>query len=287
MRFVSFQSHGRPGVALQHANGALTGRFAHDVEYPGSVADLVTEGTTAMAAAARSLAASPTLDPEAIEYLPPLATPPKIICLGLNYRDHAAEGGFTAPTYPTVFARWPSSLVGHRTPLVRPRVSTAFDFEGELVAVIGRAGRHIPRARALDHVCGYSVFNDGSIRDYQLRTPQWTVGKNFDATGAFGPAFVTADELPAGAAGLRLETRLNGSVMQSASTSEMIFDVAATIALLSEAMTLEVGDLLALGTPAGVGGMRKPPVFMKAGDVCEISIEGLGTLRNPVVDERV
>jgi 2-keto-4-pentenoate hydratase/2-oxohepta-3-ene-1,7-dioic acid hydratase in catechol pathway len=286
MRFVSFQAQGRPGVALLHPNGALTGRFAHDVEFPGSVADLVTEGTTAMAAAARSLGASPTLDPDAIEYLPPLLAPPKIICLGLNYRDHAAEGGFAAPSYPTVFARWPSSLVGHRTPLVRPRVSTAFDFEGELVAVVGRAGRHIPRARALDHVCGYSIFNDGSVRDYQLRTPQWTVGKNFDATGAFGPALVTADELPAGAAGLRLETRLNGTLMQSASTSEMIFDVAATVALLSEAMTLEVGDLLVLGTPAGVGGMRKPPVYMKAGDVCEITVEGLGTLSNRVIDER-
>ena len=155
----------------------------------------------------------------------------------------------------------------------------------ELVAVIGKGGRHIPRAAALSHVCGYSIFNDGSIRDFQLRTPQWTVGKNFDNTGPFGPVFVSADELPPGAHGLKIETRLNGRVMQSATTADLIFDVATLVALVSEAMTLEPGDLIITGTPAGVGAARKPPVFMKAGDICEVEIEGIGILRNPIVDE--
>jgi 2-keto-4-pentenoate hydratase/2-oxohepta-3-ene-1,7-dioic acid hydratase in catechol pathway len=220
-----------------------------------------------------------------IEYLPPLPAPPKIICLGLNYADHAAEGGFKPPSYPTIFARFASSLIGHEAPLIRPRVSTQFDYEGELVAVVGRGGRHISRAAALDHICGYSIFNDASVRDFQMKTPQWTVGKNFDGTGPFGPAFVTADELPPGAAGLKLQTRLNGNVMQSASTTQMIFDVVTTVALITEALTLETGDVLVMGTPSGIGMARTPQVFMKAGDVCEIEIEGLGILRNPIADE--
>ena len=168
---------------------------------------------------------------------------------------------------------------------MRPRASEKLDYEGELVAVIGKGGRHIPRAAALSHVCGYSIFNDGSIRDFQLRTPQWTVGKNFDNTGPFGPVFVSADELPPGAHGLKIETRLNGRVMQSATTADLIFDVATLVALISEAMTLEPGDLIITGTPAGVGAARKPPVFMKADDICEVEIEGIGILRNPIVDE--
>ena len=285
MRLINFRLNGRSGTALQQSGGTLIGRFSDDPKFPGSITELVSRGSDALASAARLLANAPAIDADRIEYLPPLPAPPKIVCLGLNYKDHAAEGGFKAPDYPTIFARFGSSLIGHLAPLVRPRVSTHFDYEGELVAVIGRAGRHISQTAALDHICGYSVFNDGSVRDYQMRTPQWTVGKNFDATGPFGPAFVTADELPPGATGLKLETRLNGKVMQSASTTDMIFDVKTTVALLSEVMTFEVGDVLVMGTPSGVGFARSPPVFMKPGDVCEIEIEGVGTLRNPVVDE--
>jgi 2-keto-4-pentenoate hydratase/2-oxohepta-3-ene-1,7-dioic acid hydratase in catechol pathway len=285
MRFVNFRFNGRPGIALQHKDGSLVGRFTGEAKYPGSLAELVSRGGDSLAAAARALADGSSLDPDKIEYLPPFPTPPKILCLGLNYADHAAEGGFKPPVAPTIFARFGSSLIGHRAPLVRPRVSTQFDYEGELVAIVGRAGKHIPREKALDHICGYSIFNDGSIRDYQLRTPQWTVGKNFDGTGAFGPAFVTADELPPGASGLKIQTRLNGQVMQSASTSQMIFDVVNTVALLTEGLTLEVGDVLVMGTPSGIGMARTPQVWMKAGDVCEIEIEGLGILRNAVVDE--
>ena len=285
MRLVNFRLDGRAGTALQNKDGSLVGRFADDPKYPGSIADLVVRGGDALASAARSLAGGPALEGGRIEYLPPFPTPPKIICLGLNYADHAAEGGFKPPSYPTIFARFASSLVGHGAPLIRPRVSTQFDYEGELVAVVGRGGRHISREAALDHICGYSIFNDASVRDFQMKTPQWTVGKNFDGTGAFGPAFVTADELPRGAAGLSLQTRLNGKVMQSASTTQMIFDVVTTVALITEALTLEAGDVLVMGTPSGIGMARTPQIFMKAGDVCEIEIEGLGILRNPIADE--
>jgi acylpyruvate hydrolase len=218
-----------------------------------------------------------------LTFLPPLVRASKIVCLGLNYRDHAAETQFEAPSFPTLFARFNSSLIGHGAPLIRPRQSHQLDFEGELVAVLGKSGRAIPVAGALEYVAAYSVFNDASIRDYQMKTPQWTAGKNFDGTGAFGPWLVTADELPPGARGLRIETRLNEQIVQQASTSDMIFDVANTVALLSDFMTLEAGDVLVMGTPAGIGAMRRPPLFMKDGDVCEVRIEGIGVLRNAVV----
>jgi 2-keto-4-pentenoate hydratase/2-oxohepta-3-ene-1,7-dioic acid hydratase in catechol pathway len=210
---------------------------------------------------------------------------PKAICLGLNYLDHAAEAGFSKPEYPTIFLRVGSSFVGHREPIVRPRLSDTLDFEGELVAFLGTGGRHVARENALGLVAGYSVFNDASIREYQTKTTQWTIGKNFDATGAFGPDFVAADELPPGGAGLKIETRLNGQTVQSASTSDMIFGVASTIEILSKAITLQAGDILVMGTPSGVGGARNPKLFMKAGDVCEVEIERVGLLVNPIVDE--
>ena len=175
--------------------------------------------------------------------------------------------------------------MGHDAPVVRPKVSDKFDYEGELVAVIGQGGRHISKADALKHVVGYSIFNDVSVRDYQFKSPQWTVGKNFDGTGPFGPVFVTADELPPGASGLKIQTRLNGQIMQDDNTDNMVFDVATLIATISEAITLEAGDVIVTGTPSGVGQSRKPPVFMKAGDRIEVEIEKIGVLSNPVVDE--
>jgi acylpyruvate hydrolase len=186
-----------------------------------------------------------------------------------------------------LFLRVTTSLVAHEQPMIRPRVtdSEGLDFEGEIAVVLGKGGRHISKAEALSHVAGYSVFNDGSVREYQFKTPQWTVGKNFDATGAFGPDLVTADELPPGAKGLRLETRLNGQVVQSASTDEMIFDVASLISIISEAITLEPGDVIVSGTPSGIGWARNPRLLMKAGDVCEVSVEKIGTLRNVIADE--
>ena len=189
------------------------------------------------------------------------------------------------PTYPTVFGRFSSSLIGHGAPIVRPRVSEQLDYEGEFVAVIGCGGRDISKATALDHVIAYSLFNDASIRDYQFKAPQWTVGKNFDNSGAFGPYLVTTDELPPGCAGLRLQTRLNGQVVQSASTNDLVFNVATLVSTLSEVFTLEPGDIIVTGTPSGVGLARKPPLWMKPGDVCEVEMEGLGVLSNPVVDQ--
>ncbi|WP_311133315.1 fumarylacetoacetate hydrolase family protein [Burkholderia gladioli] len=226
-----------------------------------------------------------TVSTHGLRYLPPISTPSKVFAIGLNYIDHAAESNFAPPKYPVIFSRYPSSWVAHDEPIVRPHVSTQFDYEAELVVVVGKAGRYISKEAALDHVAGYSVFNEGSIRDFQLRTNQWTIGKTFDSSGAFGPELVTADELPAGAKGLRISCRLNGVTMQDANTADMIFDVATLIAACSEAVELQPGDIIISGTPSGVGLARDPQVWMKPGDVCEIEIEGVGLLRNRVVDE--
>src|ERR1700689_1069560 len=285
MRFLTFKSKGVRGTGVVDASGAVRGLLAGDNRFPGSLDQLVVAGAAALAAAGKDLAAGPLFDPQQLELLPPLPASQKIICIGLNYSAHADEGGFEPPDYPAVFTRFNSSLIGHQAPLVRPKVSDKFDYEGELVVVIGRGGRAISKDAALSHVIGYSIFNDGSVRDYPMKSPQWTIGKNFDGTGAFGPHLVTADELPSGANGLRLKTRLNGQVVQDASTSELIFDVKTLISILSEAFTLESGDIIVSGTPSGVGFARKPPLWMKAGDVCEVEIEGVGTLVNPVADE--
>lgn len=214
----------------------------------------------------------------------PIPRPGKTICLGLNYADHAKEGGTEVPSYPALFLRVNTSLVDPGAPLIRPRVSERFDFEVEMVAVIGKGGHTIAEGDALDHVFGYTVFNDGSVRDYQRKTTQWTPGKNFDGSGPMGPWIVTADALPAGATGLAIRSRLNGQLMQDSNTEHMMFPVARTIAIVSQVMTLEPGDVIALGTPAGVGYARQPPVFMKAGDVMECEVEGIGVLSNPVID---
>ncbi|OGA09437.1 MAG: 5-oxopent-3-ene-1,2,5-tricarboxylate decarboxylase, partial [Betaproteobacteria bacterium RIFCSPLOWO2_02_FULL_65_20] len=209
----------------------------------------------------------------------------KIICLGLNYVDHATEGGHAKPSYPSFFMRVATSLTAHGQPIVRPPCSTQLDYEAELAVVVGRRARHVREADALGIVAGYSCFNDGSLRDYQRKTGQWTIGKNFDRTGGFGPWMVTPEELPAGAAGLSIQSRLNGQVMQNANTRDMLFPVAETIVLLTECLTLEPGDVIVMGTPAGVGHARKPPVWMKQGDTIEIEIEGIGVLSNPIRDE--
>lgn len=285
MRFAVFQSDRGRGLAAGTPQGGLRGLLETEKGFPGRLSQLVAGGRAMVEAAGKRLLGGSEIDPEAVTWLPPLEAPSKIICVGLNYVDHSLESGFVPPTYPTIFARFASTLIGHGTPIQRPRASVQLDYEGEMVAVIGKGGRHIPAARALDHIGAYSVFNDASIRDYQTKSPQWTVGKNFDATGAFGPSLVSADELPAGGKGLRIRTRLNGMTVQDASTSDMIFDVATLVVLLSEAITLAPGDLIVSGTPAGVGMARKPQLFMKHGDTCEVEIEGIGLLRNAVVDE--
>ena len=220
-----------------------------------------------------------------ISFKVPIERPGKIVCMGLNYADHAKEGGNARPEYPSFFMRGPSSMTAHLSPIIRPKVSDKLDYEAELAFIVGKKARHLTLENALDCVAGYSIFNDGSIRDYQRKTTQWTIGKNFDQTGAFGPWLVTPDELPLGCDGLNIQSRLNGQVMQNANTKDFLWGVAETIVLISECMTLEPGDVVITGTPAGVGYARTPPVFMKPGDICEIEIESIGVLRNTIADE--
>jgi acylpyruvate hydrolase len=286
MRFGAFRSGEREGLGVgTDSNGHLRGLFQGDAGYPGTLDSLVRKGCAALNDAAAALEKGEEIDSSNVAFLPPLSAPGKIICVGLNYVDHSIESGFTPPDYPTIFTRFTSSLVGAGAPIVRPKVSIQLDYEGEMVAIIGKGGRHISEDDALEHVIGYSIFNDASVRDYQKKAPQWTIGKNFDGTGAFGPYLVTEDELPRGGRGLRIQTRLNGKVVQDASTDDMVFGVAKLISILSEAITLSPGDILVSGTPAGVGMARTPPLFMKDGDVCEVEIEKLGLLRNEVKDE--
>jgi 2-keto-4-pentenoate hydratase/2-oxohepta-3-ene-1,7-dioic acid hydratase in catechol pathway len=217
-----------------------------------------------------------------VTLLPPVPDPPKIICVGLNYADHAAETGAQIPEYPVLFPRYTTTLVADGDPLLVPSASVQLDYEGELVAVIGDGGRNIGADQALEHVAGYSIFNDGSVRDYQRRTSQFLPGKNFDGTGGFGPEIVTADELPPGASGLRLTTTVAGEVLQDSNTKQLIFDVAHLVEAISGILTLEPGDIIVTGTPNGVGAARKPPRWLVPGETVEVTIEGIGTLRNPV-----
>jgi 2-keto-4-pentenoate hydratase/2-oxohepta-3-ene-1,7-dioic acid hydratase in catechol pathway len=221
---------------------------------------------------------------EGLAFAPVVPDPDKIICVGLNYRDHVAETGRTVTEKPALFARFAGSQAGHGQPLVRPRVSEQFDYEGELAVVIGTGGRHIAEADALRHVAGYACYNEGSVRDWQRHTSQFLAGKTFAATGGFGPWLVTADEIPDPAA-LTLETRLNGQVVQHTTTDLMITPVPALIAYISTILPLLPGDVIVTGTPGGVGMKRTPPLFMQPGDVAEVEISGIGVLRNPVVQE--
>lgn len=286
MKILSFLQEDRAGLAVQSGADWLDVSRA-DPTLPTDVAVLLGDPQW-QGRLARAAERAPRLDLPTVKFLSPLRAPQKILCVGLNYVDHVAESPYKQqPTYPTFFPRFASSLIAHEQPMIRPRVSDQLDYEGELVVVIGRQGRHIGVQRALEHVAGYTIFNEGSVRDYQFKSPQWSVGKNFDGTGACGPWFVTADELPPGGKGLRLTTRVNGRVEQDASTDDMIFDVPTLIALASEAMTLLPGDMLVTGTPAGVGFGKKPQVYLRAGDLCEVEVEGIGVLRNAVADEAV
>jgi len=287
MRIVSLGELGSTRLGVIREDGVLDLAIAapdapRDLR---SVLEGAAGGIPGVASMVEAASTSSCVERKPSRFAPPIARPGKIICLGLNYADHAAEGGHSTPHYPSLFLRSPSSLVGHGAAIVRPACSQQLDYEGELVAVIGRKARHVKEHSALDYVAGYSCFNDASIRDYQRKTAQWTIGKNFDCTGAFGPAFVTADELPAGGRDLRITTRLNGRTLQTANTSDMLFSVAKTVEILTECMTLDPGDIIVMGTPSGVGHARKPPVWMKAGDVVEVEIERIGLLRNPIVDE--
>jgi 2-keto-4-pentenoate hydratase/2-oxohepta-3-ene-1,7-dioic acid hydratase in catechol pathway len=228
-----------------------------------------------------------TVDREKVTLLAPFTRPGKIICVGLNYDEHAKETKLDTTAFPTLFPRFNSTILAPDAPILVPKVSTSVDYEVELVAVVGKRAHYVSQAEALDCVAGYTIANDVSIRDYQMMTSQFTPGKNFDASCPLGPDYVTADELPAGGVGLRLMTRLNGEVLQNDTTDNMLFDVETLIVKLSEIMTLEPGDIILTGTPSGVGFTRKPPIFMKDGDLCECEIEGIGILSNPVRNEEL
>ena len=233
------------------------------------------------------LAQAPASDFQAlssVQFDLPIAHPPKIVCLGLNYADHAKEGGHARPEYPSFFMRVDTSMTDHQAPIVRPKVSTKLDYEAELAVVIGKPARHLTPDNALDCVFGYSCFNDGSVRDWQVSTTQWTAGKNFYRTGGFGPWMVTADEIQPNQK-MTLVTRLNGVEMQRATTDMMIHSIPRQIAYISTFIPLEPGDVIVTGTPGGVGNKRNPQVFMKPGDVAEIEVDAIGILRNTVRDE--
>jgi 2-keto-4-pentenoate hydratase/2-oxohepta-3-ene-1,7-dioic acid hydratase in catechol pathway len=290
MRFLSFESHGHAklGWIKDAKSTAFVDLDLLGLSLPTDLKTLIeTPGAMAAAhAAAQQAPASAMVALASVQLLPLIPNPGKIVCMGLNYADHAKEGGNARPDYPSFFLRGATSMVGHHSPIIRPKASTQLDYEAELAVIIGQRARHLTAANALSCVAGYSCFNDASIRDYQRKANQWTIGKNFDGTGPFGPWMVTPDELPPGCEGLRIQSRLNGKVMQDANTKDFLWNVVESLRIITECMTLEPGDVIITGTPAGVGYARTPPVWMAPGDVCEIEIEGIGTLSNPIIDEQ-
>jgi 2-keto-4-pentenoate hydratase/2-oxohepta-3-ene-1,7-dioic acid hydratase in catechol pathway len=288
MRWVTVASAEGP-----RACGVVDGQYvdvnAADPEMPASVRGLLELGTEWQRRAWDALTKGVVRhDPANATLLAPVPDARKIVCIGLNYRDHAAESGVPVPTEPILFSKYSTTLIGHGAAIVLPTVSQEVDYEAELVVVIGRKGRHIPRQRALEYVGGYAVGHDVSARDWQLNKPgkQWMAGKTFDTFAPVGPELVTPDEVP-DPHNLGIRLRLNGQTMQDSSTSQLVFGVDELIAYLSQVFTLEPGDLIFTGTPPGVGMARKPPVWLKAGDIVEVEIDRLGTLKNTVIAENM
>ena len=285
MRLVNFQS--ADGARI----GVVTGDRVIDVAAVDAAAprDLQTviaeDRLDEIAAIADRATDAEMLAFDSLEFNMPISAPGKILCLGLNYIEHVNEGSFEKQPFPTIFMRSVTSMTAHNAPLIRPSVSETLDYEAELALIIGKRARHLTADNALDAVAGYSCANDGSVREYQRHTIQWTMGKNFDKTGPFGPVFVTADELPDGAKGLDIQCRLNGQTVQSSNTDMMMFPVVETLVYLTEGLTLEPGDVILMGTPSGVGHARKPPLWMRDGDVVEVEIENIGVLHNVIQDE--
>jgi 2-keto-4-pentenoate hydratase/2-oxohepta-3-ene-1,7-dioic acid hydratase in catechol pathway len=283
MRLLSFQRAGRASFGIAADDGVidagarLGGKFA-------TLREVLAGG--ALGALRDMQGSAPDFALESVEFLPPIPdAAAKILCVGVNYLPHIAEMGRERPEYPVLFVRFADSLVGHGEPLIRPRVSTKYDYEGELAVVIGRRARHVRKTEALDCVAGYACFNDGSVRDFQRHGPQWTAGKNFHHSGSFGPWLVTSDEQP-DPARFHLTTRLNGKVVQDESVGNLCFDVPALIEYCSTWAQLEPGDVIVTGTPGGVGAGRTPPLWLEPGDTVEVEISGVGTLRNRVSEER-
>ncbi|GAC1640166.1 MAG: fumarylacetoacetate hydrolase family protein [Ktedonobacteraceae bacterium] len=284
-------------IAWQRMSDDARAHVSGQQDFPQSVIEFLQASDTMKAGAARLLTfiANPEHTAQfvsagvvhaasAVSFLPPIPRPGKVVCLGHNYRRHIAEMGSAMPQYPVLFAKFSNTLIGHRQPIVLPKISQMVDYEAELALVIGKRGKDIPQTpEAFEYLAGYTIFNDVSVRDFQRRTVQWMQGKNFDGSGPIGPAIVTRDDI-ADPNAFDLMLRLNGEVMQQANTSDFIFDIPTILSYISQIMTLEPGDIIATGTPSGVGSARKPPVFLKPGDNVQVEIAGLGVLENPVVE---
>ncbi len=291
MKIVGFESPA--GLRLGVVEGdQVIDLQAVDAKVPSDLGALLA-GTNGDFAPVKDLAkrapASARRPLKGLKYALPVAQPGKIICLGLNYLEHVKEGSQrdNIPKFPTIFMRCLTSMVPHEAPIIRPQVSETLDYEAELMLIVGKRAKHLTLENATSCIAGYSCSNEGSVREFQRKSTQWDMGKNFDRTGGFGPWMVTADELPAAGKGLKLESRLNGKVMQSDNTDNMMFPVPETLVYITQGMTLEPGDIIFTGTPSGVGHARKPnPIWMRQGDTCEVEIEGIGMLRNPIEDEK-
>jgi 2-keto-4-pentenoate hydratase/2-oxohepta-3-ene-1,7-dioic acid hydratase in catechol pathway len=291
MKIVGFEANN--GVRLGVVEGdTVIDLQAVDASIPTDLGEFLRRSNgdlTRLADLAKKAPASARRPLAGLKFGLPVARPGKIICLGLNYLDHVKEGPRkdNIPKFQSIFFRMLTSLTPHLQPLIRPLKSIQLDYEAELVVIIGKRAKHLTMQNATDCIAGYTCANEGSVREYQRHTTQWGMGKNFDRTGGLGPWMVSADELPRGGKGLKIESRLNGKTMQSSNTGNFMFPVAESLVYLTEGMTLEPGDVLLTGTPSGVGHARKPdPVWMKAGDVCEVEVEGIGVLRNPIEDEK-
>ncbi len=282
MRLMSFEQDGKASYGVVTDKGVVDLGARIGGDYP-TLLSLI-EGNAFAAAEKAAAGQGDDFAQTDVNFLPVIPRPNKIICIGVNYDDHRIETGRKVSGYPVMFPRYANCQVGHGQAMVKPRNSDRFDFEGEMAVIIGTPGRHISKADALNHVAGYSCYNDGSVRDFQGHTHQFLPGKNFSNTGAFGPWMVTADEIPDPST-LTLTTRLNGTVMQHANTDQLIFNIPHLIEYISSFMALEAGDVIVSGTPGGVGDRRTPPVYMKDGDTVEVEVTGIGTLVNPVVNE--
>jgi acylpyruvate hydrolase len=291
MKIVGFEANNKVRLGVVDGDNVIDIQ-AVDAGMPSDLGDYLRAHNgdlKPLAAIAAKAPASARIPLAGLKFALPVARPGKIICLGLNYLDHVKEGPQkdNIPKFQSIFFRMLTSLTPHLTPLQRPKKSIQFDYEGELIVIIGKRAKHLTMDNATDCIAGYACGNEGSIREYQRHTTQWGMGKNFDKTGSVGPWMVSADELPKGGKGLKIETRLNGTTMQSSNTDLFMFPVAESLVYLTEGITLEPGDILFTGTPSGVGHARKPePIWMKAGDTVEVEIQGVGVLKNGIEDEK-
>ena len=281
MRVISFEHGGAASFGLANAGGIIDAGARLGGQF-SDLRDVLRQGALGRLEELSGLA--PDVAEDDIRYLPVVPNATKILCVGINYLGHIQETGRDVPRHPVLFTRFADSFVGHGRPLIRPRVSRDFDYEGELAVIMGKRAWHVSRAQAMDYVAGYTCCNEGSIRDFQYHSIQFTAGKNFFRSGALGPWMVTRDEQPDPAA-LHLRTVLNGAVLQDAPVSDLCFDVPSLIEYCSIWTPLEPGDVIVTGTPGGVGRVRKPPIWMKPGDVVEIDIRGVGVLRNTIAEE--